>query len=175
MRRTVRIAADPFDPEAEIAAFRQALQNAGQNAGGMVSFTGLVRPSASGGAVSTLSLQHYPGMTERGIEGMLDEVASRWPLEAAMVIHRVGAMQPYEPIVLVVTASGHRRAAFEAADLLMDYLKSRALFWKSETGAQGKVWIEPRDEDYADAARWDDRQGLNHRSPSWPRDGGHDG
>lgn len=153
MRRSVRISADCFDPEAEIAAFRQYLQNAG----GMVSFTGLVRPSGQDGAVTALDLQHYPGITERGIEEMLDEVASRWPLEAALVIHRVGTIQPHEAIVLVVTASEHRRAAFEAADLLMDYLKSRALFWKSETGAQGRVWIEPRDEDYADAARWDNR------------------
>ncbi len=153
MRRSVRISPLPFDPEAEIAAFRQSLRNAG----GMVSFTGMVRPSRQDGAVSALSLQHYPGMTERGIEEMLDEVASRWSLEAVLVIHRVGEMGPHDPIVLVVTASEHRRAAFEAADLLMDYLKSRALFWKSETGAQGRVWIEPRDEDYADAARWDDR------------------
>lgn len=153
MRRNIRISADSFDPEAEIAAFRSTLYNAG----GMVSFTGLVRPAGSGGAVRTLNLQHYPGMTERGIDEMLGEVASRWPLEAALVIHRVGAVLPHETIVLVVTASEHRRAAFEAADLLMDYLKSRALFWKSETSAEGKVWIEPRDEDYADAARWDDR------------------
>lgn len=153
MRRSIRIAAEPFDPEAEIAVFRASLDNAG----GMVSFTGLVRPSGSDGAVRSLALQHYPGLTERGIDEMLDAVGSRWPLEAVLVIHRVGTMRAHEPIVLVVTASEHRRAAFEAADLLMDYLKSRALFWKNETSAQGRVWIEPRDEDYADAARWDDR------------------
>lgn len=153
MRSDIRIVSLPFDPEAELATFRSSLKNAG----GLVSFTGLVRPSSQGGEVSVLSLQHYPGMTERGIAEAVAGVASRWPLEAVLVIHRVGEMAPHEPIVLVATASVHRRAAFEAADFLMDFLKSRALFWKSETGAQGREWIEPRDEDYADAARWDDR------------------
>lgn len=152
MLRRVRIASEPFDPEAEISAFRHAACNSGA----IVTFTGQVRPSGDGGGVSTLSLQHYPGMTENGIEAMLDEADRRWPLEAVLVIHRVGDMQPHEPIVLVATASAHRRAAFEAADYLMDYLKSRALFWKSETSACGKLWIEPRDQDYADAARWDE-------------------
>lgn len=151
MLRRVTIAAAPFDPEADIAAFRKTLIDSGA----IVTFTGQVRPSSSDGSVTTLSLQHYPGMTERGIEAMLDQVAERWPLEAVLVIHRVGDMRPHDPIVLVATASAHRRAAFEAADFLMDYLKSRALFWKSETSASGKLWIEPRDEDYADAARWD--------------------
>lgn len=151
MRSEVRIAAEPFDPETELAAFRASLNNAG----GLVSFTGLVRPSGETGEVGRLCLHHYPGMTERGINKVLAGAARRWPLEAALVIHRVGEMAPQAPIVLVATASAHRRAAFEAADFLMDYLKSRALFWKSETGEAGKVWIEPRDEDYADAARWD--------------------
>ncbi len=153
MRSDIRIVGAPFDPEAEIAAFRAALKDSGA----VVSFTGVVRPSGADGAVSGLSLQHYPGMTERGIEAAIADAADRWPLEAALVIHRVGDMPPHAPIVLVATASAHRRAAFEAADFLMDYLKSRALFWKSETGAQGRQWIEPRDEDYADAARWDDQ------------------
>lgn len=151
MLRRVTIAPGPFDPEAEIADFRKALHTSGA----IVTFTGQVRPSGGDGDVSMLSLQHYPGMTERGIEAMLDEAESHWPLEAALVIHRVGDMGPRDPIVLVATASAHRRAAFEAADFLMDYLKSRALFWKSETSASGRAWIEPRDEDYADAARWD--------------------
>lgn len=151
MLKQIRIADQPFDPEAEIASFRQALDQSGA----IVTFTGQVRPSSDESSVNTLSLQHYPGMTERGIEAMLDDASGRWPLEAALIIHRVGDMQPHDPIVLVATASVHRRAAFEAADFLMDYLKSRALFWKSETGASGKTWIEPRDEDYADAARWD--------------------
>lgn len=153
MRTDIRITAQAFDPEAELAAFRTSLDQAGA----LVSFTGMVRPSSEGGEVSILSLQHYPGMTERGIGEVVTGAASRWPLEAVLVIHRVGDMAPHEPIVLVAAASAHRRAAFEAADLLMDFLKSRALFWKSETGAQGRQWIEPRDEDYVDAARWDDR------------------
>lgn len=151
MLRRVTIASGSFDPEAEIAAFRKALHDSGA----IVTFTGQVRPSNGDGSVTTLSLQHYPGMTERGIEAILDEAARRWPLEAVLVVHRVGDMLPHDPIVLVATASAHRRAAFEAADFLMDYLKSRALFWKSETSASGRAWIEPRDEDYADAARWD--------------------
>ncbi|MFN3819538.1 molybdenum cofactor biosynthesis protein MoaE [Blastomonas sp.] len=152
MRCDIRIADGPFDPEAEVAAFRAALKESGA----VVSFTGVVRPSGADGAVSALWLQHYPGMTERGIAEAVTGAGSRWPLEAVLVIHRVGEMPPHAPIVLVATASAHRRAAFEAADFLMDYLKSRALFWKSETGGQGRQWIEPRDEDYADAARWDD-------------------
>lgn len=152
MQRDIRIATEPFDPEAEVARFRQGVEQAGA----IVSFTGIVRPSGAAGAVGALTLQHYPGMTERGIADMVDGAAQRWPLEAALVIHRVGELVAREPVVLVATASRHRRAAFEAADYLMDYLKSRALFWKSETGAGGRVWIEPRDDDYADAARWDD-------------------
>lgn len=153
MRSDIRIVAHPFDPEAELGAFRASLTDAG----GLVSFTGLVRPSNNGDSVSSLELQHYPGMTERGIAQALADAARRWPLESALVIHRVGAMLPHAPIVLVATASTHRRVAFEAADFLMDFLKSRALFWKSETGLQGKCWIEPRAADYADAARWDIR------------------
>lgn len=152
MRQDIRITDQTFDPEVELAGFRASLSEAGA----LVSFTGLVRPAGKNGDVSRLSLQHYPGMTERGIADAAANAAQRWPLEAVLVIHRVGDMTPHDPIVLVATASAHRRAAFEAADFLMDFLKSRALFWKSETGAEGRQWIEPRDEDYADAARWDD-------------------
>lgn len=153
MRHDIRIVDHHFDPETEISAFRASLTQAGA----LVSFTGMVRPTSADGTVTTLSLQHYPGMTERGIADAVTGAARRWPLEAALVIHRVGEMAPHAPIVLVATASTHRRAAFEAADYLMDFLKSRALFWKSEARAQGRVWIEPRDADYADAARWDDQ------------------
>jgi len=150
MRADIRIATQAFDPEAELAAFRIALSGAGA----VVSFTGLVRPASDAGAVSTLGLQHYPGVTEHAIAETLADAGERWALEAALVIHRVGDLTAHEPIVLVAAASRHRRAAFEAADFLMDYLKSRALFWKSETSAQGKLWVEPRAADYADAARW---------------------
>lgn len=153
MRCDIRIAAQVFDPEAEVSTFRQTASQSGA----IVSFTGVVRPSGQAGAVSALTLQHYPGMTERGIGEIVAGAADRWPLEAALIIHRVGELAAHEPIVLVATASQHRRAAFEAADFLMDYLKSRALFWKSETGEDGKRWIEPRADDYADAARWDER------------------
>lgn len=149
-RTDIRIADAPFDPESELAAFRSGLANAG----GMVSFLGLVRGRAGEADVTALHLQHYPGMTEKGIAAFATEAAERWPLEALLVIHRVGAMAPGEPIVLVATASAHRRAAFEAADFLMDYLKSRAMFWKREERPDGSEWIEPRDEDYSDAERW---------------------
>ncbi|WP_373487351.1 molybdenum cofactor biosynthesis protein MoaE [Blastomonas sp.] len=151
MRERIRIASAPFDPEEEMVRFRAQLADAGA----VVSFLGLVRARNAAGAVTALSLQHYPGMTERDIGDALNEAASRWALEAALVIHRIGDLAPAEPIVLVATASKHRRAAFEAADFLMDHLKCRALFWKCETGEGGRSWIEPRTDDYADAARWD--------------------
>ncbi|MEO1100262.1 MAG: molybdenum cofactor biosynthesis protein MoaE [Pseudomonadota bacterium] len=144
-----------FDPGAALADFTARAEGAGA----IVSFTGLVRPDARTGAVNTLTLQAYSPMTERGIKAAVSEAETRWPLNASMVIHRVGDMAPGEPIVFVATASAHRRAAFEGADFLMDYLKTEAVFWKKETGPTGSTWIEPRDEDYADSARWADTQG----------------
>lgn len=147
----VRLADQPFDPEAELAGFRAGLADSG----GLVSFTGVVRPAQRDEAVRELFLQHYPGMTEAGIAGFAEQAMARWPLESVLIVHRVGALSPGEPIVMVATASPHRRDAFEAADFLMDYLKSRAFFWKRETTNQASRWIEPRDADYADASRWE--------------------
>lgn len=151
MIQSIRIAETPFDPEAELAAFRATLSESG----GLVAFQGLVRGGDEGDPVETLTLQHYPGMTESGIGTAIAEVNRRWPTEAVLVIHRVGAMRPGDPVVLVAAASRHRRAAFESADFLMDFLKSRAMFWKYETRDGERHWIEPRKQDYDDAGRWD--------------------
>jgi molybdopterin synthase catalytic subunit len=104
--------------------------------------------------VKTLHLQAYAPMTEHGIAKAAAEANAQWPLDALMVIHRVGDLAPGEPIVLVATASAHRRAAFEAADFLMDYLKTEAVFWKKESTDSGSHWVEPRPEDYSDRDRW---------------------
>lgn len=144
-----------FDPEAELASFRHRLGNIGA----LTSFTGLVRdmtdPAVPDGTVATLNLEHYPAMTLRNIQEFAQTVTARWPLDGLLALHRVGSLRASEPIVLVAAASAHRRAAFEASDCMMDYLKSRALFWKSETIGGTTRWIEPNQRDYEDARRWD--------------------
>ncbi|RIJ18305.1 molybdenum cofactor biosynthesis protein MoaE [Henriciella mobilis] len=146
----LRISDEPFDAGRELSAF----ETEAKGAGGIVSFTGLVRDHASSGEVRALTLQAYSPMTERGIETAMAEARERWPLMALKVIHRTGEMAPGDAIVFVATASIHRRAAFEAADFLMDYLKTEAVFWKKEATATGEHWIEPRSQDYQDRARW---------------------
>ena len=121
------------------------------DAGGVASFAGQVR----GGDTQTLTLTRLEPMTTREIEQAVEDAVSRFGLTGAMVRHRVGAMGVGETIVFVATAAPHRRAAFEACDCLMDYLKTRAVFWKQETGAKGARWIEPREQDYQDAQRWE--------------------
>ena len=132
----------------------RAFEARSHGAGAIVTFSGQVRPVSAKGEVRALSLQAYEPMTSNGIQAAATEAEARWPLEGYQIIHRVGEMQPGETIVFVATASKHRRAAFEAADFLMDYLKTRAVFWKKETGPDGDLWIEPRAEDYQDSARW---------------------
>lgn len=146
----LRVSEEAFDAGAELAAFEADAEGAGA----IVSFTGLVRDHASGGKVKSLYLQAYKPMTQRGIEKAMSEAKDRWALTALRVIHRTGTMAPGETIVFVATASAHRRAAFEAADFLMDYLKTEAVFWKKEVTDTGEHWIEPRVEDYEDRARW---------------------
>lgn len=124
------------------------------HAGAIVSFSGQVRPKADDSSVRALHLQAYPPMTDQGISDAVDEAKSRWPLEGVLVKHRVADIAVGETIVFVATASAHRRAAFEAADFLMDYLKTNAVFWKKEIRDTGEIWIEPRAEDYQDQARW---------------------
>ena len=147
---TVRIQQADFDVGREIAALT-ATRN---DIGAVVSFTGICRGSEDGAAIAALTLEHYPGMAEAEIARHTDTAMSRWPLSGITVIHRVGRITPGENIVLVVTASKHRQAAFEAAEFLMDYLKANAPFWKRVDGADGTTWIEARDHDDAAAARW---------------------
>lgn len=138
-----------FYPAKALEAFEKSVSGAGA----VVSFTGRVRDE--GGAVATLSLSHYPAMTQAEIAKAGERAAQRWNLLDWHVIHRVGDMHPGEAIVFVATASAHRRAAFEAADYLMDYLKSDAPFWKSETRGDVKTWIEPTERDREDRNRWE--------------------
>ena len=147
----LRVSEEAFDAGIELSDFEA---EAG-SAGAIVTFTGIVRDHASSSNVKSLYLQAYSPMTERGIEKALHEAQARWPLTALKVIHRIGEMGPGEAIVFVATASAHRRAAFEAADYLMDYLKTDAVFWKKEVTDAGEQWIEPRGQDYEDRARWE--------------------
>jgi molybdopterin synthase catalytic subunit len=144
----VRVAEAAFDPGAELTAF----SSGAGGAGAVVSFTGVAR--ADGGA-EALEIEHYPGMTESAIAAMVAEARERFGLTAVRVIHRHGRIAAGEPIMMVLTASRHRRAAFEAAEFLMDWLKSRAPFWKREHRAEGPAWVAAKDEDEAALARWD--------------------
>ena len=143
----IRILDIAIEPEIELKAFRGALVNAGA----VASFTGIVRDD---GETEALTLSHYPGFTERQIDGFVTEAKTRWNLQATLILHRVGRMVAGEPIVLVPAASAHRRAAFEACDFLMDKLKCEAPFWKQETVNGKSTWIEPRVQDHQDLDRW---------------------
>ena len=153
MRRgdpVVRIQAEPFDTGAEIAAL-----GAGRtDIGAIVTFSGNCRDEA--GTLTALEIEHYPGMAEAEILRIADEAQTRWPLAAISVIHRHGRIEPGEPIVLVITASRHRQAAFEAAAYMMDFLKSRAPFWKKEHRADGTSgdWVDAKETDEQALARW---------------------
>ncbi len=146
----VRVQAEPFD-----AAEESRLITAGRtDIGAVVTFTGLCR--SEGGSLAALELEHYPGMAEEELGRVADAAVARWPLHGVTVIHRHGKIRPGEDIVLVVVASAHRRAAFEAADFLMDYLKTRAPFWKKEHPASGEAggWVAAKAEDDRAADRW---------------------
>jgi molybdopterin synthase catalytic subunit len=147
---TIRIQQTDFDIAAEIAALTQARTDIGA----VVSFSGICRGSERGEAITALTLEHYPGMAEAEITRHAETAMARWPLTGLTVIHRVGRIIPGENIVLVLTASAHRQAAFQAAEFLMDYLKANAPFWKREESAAGSSWIEARDHDDEAAARW---------------------
>jgi molybdopterin synthase catalytic subunit len=147
---TIRIQQADFDVAHETAA----LTKGRTDIGAVVSFSGICRGSESGEAIAALTLEHYPGMAEAEILRHAEDAMSRWPLMGLTVIHRVGRIIAGENIVLVLTASAHRQAAFEAAEFLMDYLKTSAPFWKREEGAAGTSWIEAHDRDDAAAARW---------------------
>jgi len=147
---TIRIQEADFDIAREISALTQGRADIGA----VVSFSGICRGSEGGEAIAALTLEHYPEMAEAEIARHADTAISRWPLTGLTVIHRVGRITPGENIVLVVTASRHRQAAFQAAEFLMDYLKANAPFWKREESAAGAGWVEARHDDDAAAARW---------------------
>ena len=151
MDHDIRVQAEAFDPGELLSEFTRRAGAAG--AGAVVSFTGLVR-DLPGGGLQAMEIEHYPGMTERALSGIAAEAAARWPLGPVLILHRHGPLGPQEPIMMVATASAHRRAAFEAADFLMDYLKSRAPFWKKETTGEGTGWVAAKDEDEDALARW---------------------
>lgn len=122
--------------------------------GALVSFVGLVRDQNLGSGVAALELEHYPGMTEKALQAIADEATQRWSLRAISIVHRIGKLQPTDRIVLVVTASSHRHSAFEANAFIMDYLKTRAPFWKKEWTPEGARWVDARESDHSAAARW---------------------
>lgn len=144
----IRLQSQPFDYGVECAAF--ASRAAG--AGAVISFLGLVRDD--GGRLSRMEIEHYPGMTEKALAAIAEEAARRWPLSDMLILHRFGALAPGDAIMMVATASRHRAAAFQAAEFLMDYLKSRAPFWKKEFAADGAEWVAAKDEDEAALGRW---------------------
>ena len=152
----VRVQTADFDTGREIAV----LTSGNTNIGAIVTFTGTVRGETKDGALSSLTLEHYPGMTETELERIEAEARARWPLDASLIIHRFGELAPGDNIVLVVTASAHRKAAFEAAEFLMDYLKTGAPFWKKEasrkadgSGGSGS-WVDARHSDDSALERW---------------------
>jgi molybdopterin synthase catalytic subunit len=146
----VSIQTQDFDLSAEVAALRAG--NAG--IGAVAVFVGTVRDRNDGSAVSGMELEHYPGMTERAIEAMIDEAMRRFPLLGARVVHRVGSLMPLDQVVLVAVTSPHRGAAFQGCEFLMDYLKTQAPFWKKEQTADGARWVDARVADDAALARW---------------------
>lgn len=145
----VAVQSAPFDVGGEVSAFTAAVPGAGA----VVSFTGLVRDEA--GQLTGMEIEHYPGMTEKAIAGMVGQAVTRWSLVDALVIHRHGSLKSGEAIMMVATAARHRGEAFAAAEFLMDYLKSRAPFWKKETGAGGEAWVAAREADEDALKRWD--------------------
>jgi molybdopterin synthase catalytic subunit len=147
---TIRVQEADFDVAREIAA----LTKSRTDIGAVVTFSGICRGAEGDEAIAALTLEHYPGMAETEIARHAEEAVSRWPLTGLTVIHRVGRITPGGNIVLVVTASAHRQAAFEAAEFLMDYLKAHAPFWKREEGAAGAKWVDVHDRDDQAAGRW---------------------
>jgi molybdopterin synthase catalytic subunit len=146
----VRVQAEEFDTRREL----DALTRGRTDVGALASFTGLVRDANDGTRVSAMTLEHYPGMTQKALEDICAQAHSRWDLIDTLVIHRVGALKPGDRIVLVGVASAHRGDAFAACEFIMDYLKTRAPFWKREDTPEGSRWVEAREGDDAAAQRW---------------------
>ncbi|MES0402788.1 MAG: molybdopterin synthase catalytic subunit MoaE [Hyphomicrobium sp.] len=147
----VKVQREDFDVASEV----DALASGRTDIGAIVTFTGRVRDDDKGRPIKSMTLEHYPGMTEEELSRIEADANARWPLQASLIIHRTGELSPGDNIVLVVTASAHRQAALEAAGFLMDYLKTRAPFWKKETGPAGESsWVEARENDETAATRW---------------------
>lgn len=144
----VVVQAEPFDPGAEAARFASGCTTSGA----VVTFTGIVRDVAAG--LKRMEIEHYPGMTQSALEEMAGQAMARWTLEDALVIHRHGALKPGEVIMMVATAAPHRADAFQAAEFLMDYLKSRAPFWKREVTSKGATWVDAKADDADALNRW---------------------
>ena len=149
---SVSVQRDDFDPGAETAALSQGRCDVG----GVATFVGLVRAANEGSGVFAMTLEHYPGMTERALEEIADEACARWHLLGVRVIHRYGRLEPGERIVFVGVAAAHRGEAFAACEFIMDYLKTRAPFWKREETPEGARWVDARESDDSAAARWDE-------------------
>ncbi|HET7154652.1 MAG TPA: molybdopterin synthase catalytic subunit MoaE [Hyphomicrobiaceae bacterium] len=148
----VRVQSEDFEIGAEVAR----LAAGRTDIGAIVTFTGTVRADNKGSTITGMTLEHYPGMTEQELARVEAEANARWPLQASLIVHRVGELKPGANIVLVVTASAHREAAFDAAAFLMDYLKTRAPFWKKEVGADGRgQWVDARESDDRATERWE--------------------
>ena len=150
MTHWVRVQTDDFDLSTEVAQLRAQRPDVGA----VVAFVGTVRDINQGDTVSTMTLEHYPGMTEKALETIRAQAHARWSLENSLIIHRVGCLKPQDQIVLVAVAARHRGDAFQAAEFIMDYLKTRAPFWKKETTPEGERWVDARQCDQAAAARW---------------------
>jgi molybdopterin synthase catalytic subunit len=147
---TVRVQEADFDVGAELTALRAG----DPRVGALACFVGLVRDMNDGAGVSEMTLEHYPGMTEKALEAIVDEAGGRWDIYGVRVIHRVGPLRPCDQIVLVAVTSAHRGEAFAACQFIMDYLKTRAPFWKRETTPDGRRWVDAREAADAAAARW---------------------
>ena len=145
----ILVQSEPFDVGAETAHFAQGHENVGA----LVTFTGIVRNNDAG-TLTEMQIEHYPGMTEKALTAIATEAKTRWDLQDVLVIHRHGDLAPGEMIMMVATAARHRKAAFEAADFLMDYLKSRAPFWKREITSEGAEWVAAKDDDEEALKRW---------------------
>ena len=147
---TVRVQEADFDLNAELTALRAG----DARIGALASFVGLVRDINDGAGVSEMTLEHYPGMTEKALEAIVEEAKARWDIYGVLVIHRVGKLQPCDQIVMVAVTSAHRGEAFAACEFIMDYLKTRAPFWKREVTPEGARWVDARDSDDSAATRW---------------------
>lgn len=148
---SVRVQTEDFDVSQEMLVLRQK----NPKVGAVASFVGVVRDLNDGDEVSTLTLEHYPGMTERSLEEIVSEAKSRWNIYDALIIHRVGTLLPLDQIVLVLVTSAHRGESFKACEFLMDYLKTRAPFWKKEQTSSGERWVDARTTDSVAAMRWE--------------------